>query len=385
MRWNTVIVVGMALIAGVCGCKKKPGEVSNTGDIVIGEFFSKTGDTASFGEGEHSGLMLAIDQINAAGGVLGRKITVKWADDESNVDKAVTAVQKLISEDHVVAMIGEVASKRSIAGGTICQKYQIPMLSSASTNPAVTVENGQSKPWIFRICFIDDFQGRADGKFAEDQGWKRVALLTNVEEDYSKGLARYFKAGFKGEVVAEESYTGSDRDFQSQLARIAAKHPDAVYVPGYYTEVGLIVRQAPGVGLKVPFFGGDGWDSEQTLKEDAAQGDFYSDHFTAQDPAPRVQEFVRNFQQKYGRLPGAMDVLGYDAGLVMADAIKRAGKTDPQAIRDALAATKDFPGASGIITIDAQHNARKPIVILEIKDHKAQLVKTYTPDELSAR
>jgi branched-chain amino acid transport system substrate-binding protein len=380
------LALGLTLVVGGVGCKKTA-ESSSTGDIVIGEFASMTGGTASFGQASHRGLVLAIEQANAAGGVLGRKIALKTEDDESNVDKAVTVVQKLISEDHVVAVIGEVASKRSIAGATVCQRYKIPMLSPASTNPAVTVEDGQTKPWIFRICFTDDFQGRADAQFALEKGWKHVAMLTNDEEDYAKGLARFFKEGFRGhgEIGPEVSYSNSTKNFDSQIKRIADAKPDAVYVPGYYEEMGLILRSATDAGLKVPFFGGDGWDSPTTLALDIAQGNYYTDHFTVQDPSPHVQDFVKAFQAKYNELPDAMDVLGYDAGRVMIDAIKRAGKTDPEAIKDALASTKDFPGASGTITIDAQHNARKPIVMLQIRDHKAQLVRTYQPAELDKK
>jgi branched-chain amino acid transport system substrate-binding protein len=385
MRWITVAMLGLAVVAADIGCKQKPSE---TGDVVIGEFASMSGGTASFGQASHRGLELAIEQANSAGGVLGRHISLKMYDDRSNVEEAVNVVQKLISEDHVVAVIGEVASKRSIAGATVCEHNKIPMLSPASTNPAVTVENGQTLPWIFRICFIDDFQGKADARFAVEQGWKHVAMLTNEEEDYAKGLGRFFKQGFAGhgEIGPEVSYNNSTKDFASQIKRIADAKPDAVYVPGYYEELGLILKAASDANLKVPFFGGDGWDSPQTLKMAEAQGDYYTDHFTAQDPSPRVQEFVAAFKQKYnGETPDAMDVLGYDAGKVLIDAIKRAGKTDPEAIRDALASTKDFPGASGTITIDAQHNARKPIVMLQIKDQKAQLVKTYTPEELDPK
>jgi branched-chain amino acid transport system substrate-binding protein len=261
------------------------------------------------------------------------------------------------------------------------------MLSPASTNPAVTVENGQTKPWIFRICFTDDFQGRANAQFAIDRGWKKVAVLTDVDEDYSKGLSKFFKEGYKGhgEILADETYRNSDRDFQSQLARIQQAGVDAVYVPGYYTEVGLIAKQAAGISLKVPFFGGDGWDSAGTRESEFTQGYYYSDHYTADDPSPRVQNFIKAYTARWGSAPDAMAVLGYDAGKVLLDAIKRAGKADPAAIREALAGTRDFPGVSGDITIDAQHNARKPLVELQIRDQRARLVKAVTPDEMGIK
>ncbi len=378
-------------VAGLCffslvlfgGCKKPPGQQGNANEIVVGEYASLTGGTADFGSSSHTGLMLAIDQINAKGGVLGKKIRIVTLDDRSDVNEAVTAVERLINRENVVAVIGEVASKRSIAGAGVCEKYKIPMLSPASTNPEVTRSGGKVRDYTFRICFTDDFQGSINGTFATVNGWKKIALLTNSDEDYSKGLAKCFKDAYasSGTLVAEENYHTTDRDFKAQLDKVKRAGADAVYVPGYYTEILLMLPQAKDVGLDVPFFGGDGWDSPDTVKLSAAQGDFYTDHFTADDPTPRVQEFVAAYQAaNKGTKPGAMAVLGYDCGLVMADAITRAGKVDPAAIRDALAQTKNFPGASGDITIDEHHNARKSIVMLKIEDQRAKLYQKFDAD-----
>ena len=365
------------MLAGA-GCKQK----HNANEILIGEYASLTGDTATFGESSHKGLMLALDEINASGGVLNKKVRVVTEDERSDQNEAGSAVQKLINSDDVVAVIGEVASTRSLAGATVCQREQVPMLSPASTNPAITVENGKVRPWIFRICFTDEFQGRIDGRFATEAiknkpAWKRIAVMTNIDQDYSKGLSKFFHEAYggSGAIVAEEQYSKRDMDYKAQLNRIKTANPDAVYVPGYYTEVTLILPQARQVGLDVPFFGGDGWDSAQTLKMPESQGDYYSDHFSAEDPSAPVQKFVKAYYAKYQETPDAMAVLGYDAGRVMADAIRRAGSTDKTAIRDAL------PGASGLITIDKDHNARKPIVVLKIDDHKATVFKTYPPEE----
>jgi branched-chain amino acid transport system substrate-binding protein len=383
MRWKLGLVFAAAMLAGV-GCKKK----NNANEIVIGEFASMSGDTATFGISSHNGLMLALDEINASGGILGKKVRIVTEDDRSDQNEAVSAVQKLINSDDVAAVIGEVASTRSLAGATVCQREQVPMLSPASTNPAVTMENGKVRPWIFRICFTDEFQGKIDGTFAtqaikDKPAWKRVAVMTNIDQDYSKGLSRFFHQAYKGSgtVVAEEQYSKRDVDFKAQLNRIRTANPDAVYVPGYYTEVTLILPQAKQVGLDVPFFGGDGWDSSQTLAMTESQGDYYSDHFSAEDPSGPVQKFVKAYSAKYKETPDAMAVLGYDAGRVMFDAIRRAGSTNKTAIRDALGQTKDFPGASGSITIDRDHNARKPIVLLKIDNHKATVFKTYPPEE----
>ena len=378
MRWTLVAALAAAL-AVAPGCKQQK---QNANEILIGEYGSLTGATATFGQSSHEGLELALDQINKSGGVLGKQIRVITEDDRSDANEAVTAVQKLVNSDDVLAVIGEVASKRSLAGGGVCEQYHCPMLSPSSTNPDVTIEGGKVKTYIFRICFTDTFQGRVDGKFGAEQGWKKIAMMTNVDEDYSKGLAKSFRTEYTkaGTIVDEESYGGDTQDFKAQLSRIKQANPDAVYIPGYYNEVGLILPQAREIGLDVPFFGGDGWDSPLTLALPAAQGNFYSDHYSSEEKRPEVQEFVKAFQDKYHKTPDAMAVLGYDAMRVMADAVKRAGKADRQAITDALAQTKDFPGASGTITIDAEHNARKPIVFLQVKDHKDTLYKIYPPE-----
>lgn len=372
-----VACAGLALMGAFVGCKDKGesgGAASN--EILVGEYASMSGPTATFGQSSHEGLLLAIEQVNARGGVLGKQIRVISEDDQSKADEAVNAVQKLINRDKVVAIIGEVASKRSLAAGTVCQKYKIPMLSPASTNPDVT----KTGDYIFRVCFSDDFQGLVNGQFATKKGWTRVAVLTDVNNDYSKGLAKAFKSAYKGEIVADESYREGDKDFKAQLTKIKGLDPQAVFLPGYYTDVGLILRQAREIGLNVPFFGGDGWDSPETLKLGSIiNGCFQTNHYSPDDPRAEVQKFISEYKTKYGKIPDAMAILGYDAGLVMADAIQRAGKPDPAAIRDALAQTKDFPGASGVITIDADRNARKPIVVLEFQDGKTKLVDSLMP------
>jgi branched-chain amino acid transport system substrate-binding protein len=372
-------------ILALSSCKKDQGTASSTGKIVIGEYASLTGGTATFGTSSHEGIMLAVEQINKAGGVLGREIDIKTEDDRSDANEAVTAVEKLINRDKVVAMLGEVASTRSLAGGGVCQKAHIPMLSSASTNPDVTWDKtkGQVKDYIFRACFTDDFQGAIDAKFAIGKGWKRIAVLTDANSDYSKGLAKVFKETFgKSGEMMDESFRSGDKDFRSQLTKIAAWNPDAVFVPGYYGDVCLLLPQARNeIGMKVPFFGGDGWDSPETLALGAvANGCFYCDHYSPDDPRPEVVEFIKTYRARYNnKTPDAMAVLGYDSMRVMADAITRAGKAEPQAIRDALATTKDFKGVSGSITLDEKHNARKPLVILELKDGKTKLVETIAP------
>jgi branched-chain amino acid transport system substrate-binding protein len=382
-------VLGACLAVLFCGgCKDPAGSGGSTGNTIrIGEYASMTGATATFGQSSHEGIMLAVDEINAAGGVLGKPIEILLEDDRSDQQEAVTAVQNLISRKKVVAVLGEIASKRSLAGGGVCQKEKIPMLSPASTNPAVT----QVGDYIFRICFTDDFQGAVCAQFAQKKGWKKVAIFTDVANDYSKGLTKTFKDVYPragGQIAVEESYREGDNDFKSQLQKMKSAGVDAVFVPGYYTDVGKILRQARESGFGVPFFGGDGWDDPQTYLNlgSVADGCYFTNHYSSDDDRAEVRTFIEAYGKKYKnpdgspKIPDAMGICGYDAARVLADAIKRANSTDPKAIRDALAATKDFPGASGKITIDGNRNALKPIVILELRGGKMHKVDAIAPN-----
>jgi branched-chain amino acid transport system substrate-binding protein len=360
----TLLLTLSAVAVGGGGCAK-PGA-----EIVVGEYGSLTGGTATFGQSSHQGVTLATEEANAAGGLLGKKVRVVTEDDQSRPEEAKTAVLKLIKQNGVVAVIGEVASSRSLAAAPECQKNKIPMVSPASTNPKVT-EVGD---YIFRACFVDTFQGEAMAKFARnDLKLQRVAILKDVKNDYSVGLADFFEKTFKaegGEIVVVQSYSEGDTDFRAQLTAIKGQNPDGVFIPGYYTEVGLIARQARELGLAVPLLGGDGWDSPKTLEIGGAsvEGSYFGNHYAADDPDPTIQSFIQKFKAKYGVIPDAMAVLGYDAANLLYDAIRRAGSAEPAKIRDALAATSDFPGVSGRITMDAGRNAKKKLVILKIEN-----------------
>jgi len=351
-------------------------------EILIGHFASMTGETATFGTSTDEGIRLALDQINAAGGVLGRQIKVITEDDQSKPEEAVTAVQKLINQDHVVALLGEVASSRSLAAAPVAQRAHIPMLSPASTNPAVT----QKGNYIFRCCFIDPFQGAAMANYAmDDLKFTKFAVLRDVKSDYSVGLREFFsdvvnKRG--GKIVSDLSYSAGDVDFKAQLTDIKRADPQAIYVPGYYNDIALICRQARELGLTCPLMGGDGWDSEKTFQigGDAVNGCYFTNHYSPDEDRPAVKQFITAYKAKYhDKVPDAMAILGFDGMRIMADAITRAGDTTGGKIRDALAATKDFPGASGTITIDADRNAQKAIVILKIDGGKTHFVGSVDP------
>ena len=348
--------------------------------IKVGEFASLTGGNASFGQSSHKGTQLAIEAINAAGGVLGKNLQLITEDDQSLAGQPATSGQKFIAEDKVVAVLGEVASSKSLEAAPICQQNHIPMISPASTNPKVT-EVGD---YIFRICFIDPFQGTVMAKFALAQGWKKVAVLTDVKQDYSVGLADFFVKYFTahgGEIVKEQKYSTGDKDFKPQLTSLKGAQPDAIFVPGYYAEVALIGKQARLLGLKVPLLGGDGWVGDSLLKVagNSLDGSFFSCHFSAEDKSPAVQDFVAKFRARYQETPDDMAALGYDSAMILAEAIKRAGTTEGDKLRDAIAATKNHPGITGNITLDAQRNAAKPAVILTIRDGGFKFQETVAP------
>lgn len=376
----SLAAAALTVCAALTACNKSSNASSDV--IKVGEYASLTGSEATFGQQSHNGTQLAIDEINANGGVLGKKIQLLTEDDQSQAGQPATVVRKLISSDGVVAILGEVASSRSLEGAPICQQSKIPMITPASTNPKVT----QVGDYIFRTCFLDSFQGGTVlSKFGQDTlHLKTVAVFKDVKSDYSIGLAKYFEDGFTahgGKVIVEQNYSGGDKDFNAQLTAIKAANPDGIFVPGYYTEVGLIALQARQLGINVPLFGGDGWMSFQLVPigGKALEGDYFSTHFTPDQDSPVVQNFVKKYQQKYNGLPDCMAALGYDSAMILADAIKRAGSTDPAKIRDAIAATKDFAGVTGTISIDADRNASKSAVIVTIKDGQFKYVTTIAP------
>ena len=349
-------------------------------EIKVGEFASLTGGSASFGQSSHKGTALAFDELNAAGGVLGKKFKLITEDDQSVAGQPATIVRKLISQDKVIAVLGEVASSKSLEAAPICQQNKVPMISPASTNPKVT-EVGD---YIFRICFIDPFQGTVMSKFALSKGWKKIAILTDVKQDYSVGLAEFFVKYLTangGEVVKEQKYSTGDKDFKAQLTSIKAAKPDAIFVPGYYAEVALIGKQAKLLGIKAPLLGGDGWVGDSLLKVagNSLDGSYFSCHFSADDKSEAVQGFVKKFKAKYNETPDDMAALGYDSAVILAKSIEKAGGTDPEKLKAAIAATKDHPGITGKITLDAQRNASKPAVILSIGGGGFKFEQTVEP------
>ncbi len=365
------------LLLATSGCNKSGGDT-----IKIGEFASLTGKEATFGISSHEGTLLAIEEINAAGGVLGKQLELLTEDTQSKSGEPATVVNKLISRDGVVGILGEVASSRSLEAAPICQQNKIPMVSPSSTNPKVT-EVGD---YIFRVCFIDPFQGTVMANFAtKSLKAKKIAVFTDVKSDYSKGLAKFFKEQFVkngGQIGAELDFNGGDKDFKAQLTAIKATNPDGVFIPGYYTDAALIAIQAKQLGLNVPLFGGDGWESEKLTEigKEAVEGHYFSTHYSPEVGSEMSRQFVENYRKRWnGKNPDALAACAYDSAIVLVDAIKRAGTTDGPKVRDALAATKDFKAVTGTITLNEQRDATKAAVILQVKDGKFKYLETVEP------
>ena len=372
-------------------------------ELVIGEYGSLTGNDATFGLSTKAGVEIALDELTAKkeGKIGGLKVRVVVEDDRGMAEEAATVVQKLINQDRVMAVLGEVASSRSLAGGPICQQAGLPMISPSSTNPEVTKKGD----FIFRMCFLDDFQGWVMAKFvAEDLKLKKVAVLKDVKNDYSVGLANYFTEAFQsmgGTVILETSYSAGDADFRAALTTIKARRPEAVIVPGYYTEAGQIARQARELGLTVPLIGGDGWESEKLIEigGEAMNGCYYSNHWALDAPDPRLQDFLKAYREKFKGDPDAIGGLAYDAASVLLGSMQKLAEQDPQTfrglgssqagtplrkaaekkLRDLIATTTAYNGATGNITLDENRNASKPAVVIAIKDGKKVYDSTIQP------
>ncbi|MEI8191448.1 MAG: ABC transporter substrate-binding protein [candidate division NC10 bacterium] len=356
--------------------------------IKVGILAPLSGPVPTFGVMTRDGSLLAIEEWNAKGGVLSKKLTAVVEDSQCTPDPAVNAANKLIDQDKVKYIMGEVCSKASIPVSEIANAKKVVQISSTSTNPDVTVgKDGKVKDFVFRACFIDPFQGTVGAKFALDtQKAKTAFILLDQANDYVKGLAEYFEKAFVaggGKIVGKETYTAKDTDFNAILAKVAAAKPEVVYLPDYYNVVNLVTKQAKEKGIKAVFMGGDGWDSSD-LDLKAADGGFFTNHYSPADTRPEVQNFVKAFGAKYKddkgqpKVPDALAALAYDATNMLLQAIKEAGADDTAKVKDAMAKI-NFNGVSGKITLDANHNPVKSATILAVKDGKVQFNSVVNP------
>lgn len=378
----SLCALGFIFSAGCTKTENSKTPPPESNDILVGEFGSMTGGDATFGISTHEGIEMAFEEINAAGGIKGKKLKLKSLDDQGKPDEAATTVTRLVTQDKVVAILGEVASSRSLAAAPIAQQYKVPMISPSSTNPKVT----DVGDYIFRVCFIDPFQGYVMAKFAyENLKLRKVAIMKDAKSDYSDGLSRYFEETFTklgGKIVSKQNYIGqNDIDFNAQITAIQSAKPDGMFIPGYYGEVGLIARQVRQAKMKIPLFGGDGWDSPQLFEigKEAVVGSYFSNHYTTDSKDPTARNFIAGFQKKYNVVPDGLAAMGYDAAEVLADALKRTKSLSGADVRDAIASTKDFPGVTGKITINKERNAVKPAVVVQVEGKNNKFVTTINP------
>ncbi len=360
-----------------CGGEKAP----EAQGIKVGFYGALTGPTATFAISGRNGALLAIEQINRAGGVLGRPLALVAEDDRGEAAEAASVVSKLITRDHVVAVIGENASSRTLAAAPIAQSYGIPMITPSSTNVEVTKKGD----YIFRVCFIDPYQGKVLAAFArKNLRAETAAILIDARSDYSVGLGEAFRKAFTGmggRIVGEMKYSEGDGDFSAQLTALRDANSDVLFVPGYYTDAGLIARQARTLGLRTTLLGADGWDSPKLTEigGDAIEGAYFSNHYSVDDPSSAVRRFVEAYTSRYGAEPDSIAATSYDAVRMLADAITRAGSTEGKRIRDALAATAEFPGVTGTITMDADRNPIKPAVVLKVEGGRFKFAASVAP------
>lgn len=378
-RTFTVLALIVVLTTLVAACKPAAPKT-----LKVAILAPLSGDVATFGVSTRDGALLAIDEWNAKGGLLGRKIEAVVEDSQCEAEPAASAANKVINQDQVKFIIGEVCSKASIPVSEIVDGTggKVLQISPTSTNPKVTIrEDGSAKPTVFRACFIDPFQGTVAAKFALDKlGAKTAAVLLDQGNDYVRGLAEFFRDAFEaggGKVVVWETYTAGDKDFSAILTKVKDANPDVLFLPDYYQTVNLIAAQANQMGIKAVKMGGDGWDSPE-LDRQATAGGFFTNHYTSEDTRPVVQDFVKRYQAKYGSVPDALAALAYDAANILFQAIQQAGTDDPLKVAQTMEKGK-FSVVSGDITFDNQHNPKKCAVILEVSPEKVSYRDTVCP------
>jgi len=375
-------VLGTALLGSVfAGCGSK-----ESGDTIkVGANFELTGNVANYGNATIEGLQLAIEEANEAGGINGKKIELVSVDDKSEAAESINAATKLISDDDVKIIVGPATTGLVLAETQTATDAKVPIIAPCATSPEATVENGKVKPYVFRSCFIDPQQGEVMATFAaKDLKAKTAVIYVDNSSDYSKSLAKVFREKFEaagGKVVMEEAFLQKDQDFKATLTKLKTANADVMFVPAYYEEVGKIVKQAREMGINSAILGTDGWDDTKVVDiagADALNNTFFSTHYSEKDT--EVQGFIEAYKKKYNRAPNVFAALGYDAGKMLVDALKRAGSGDTEKIREALEATKDLKVGTGTISMDKNHNPIKTAVILEMKNGEKELKAKIAPE-----
>lgn len=376
------------ILSFISGCAAKTTGNQDNGDTIkVGVNYELSGDVATYGQNLSDGVLLAIEEINKNGGVFGKQIVPIKVDNKSEDTESANVSTRLATRDKVVALLGPATSGNTKAAIPAATQNKIPLVSASATADDVTVDsNGNVREYIFKTCFSDSFQGVMMAEFAlNDLNFKNAAILADSTSDYAKGLSKAFKETFTsqgGKILSEEAYQAKDTDFKAVLTSLKGLNPEVLFVPGYYEEVGLIVRQARELGLDVPILGADGYESPK-LTEIAGKGVlndvYYSSHYSPMDDAEEVVKFKEDFKARYGKEADAFNALGYDLGYFFKDALERAGEVNSEKLKDAFASTKDFKGVTGTVSIDENHNPVKSVTIIEMKDGVPTFLKKLDP------
>ena len=381
MRRPVPLLLALLIPLGLAAACKSP----TPKEVRIGLITPLSGDVKTFGESVKNAFDIAIEEANAAGGVAGMKVAPFVEDDKNDPTEASNAANLLINQHKVHAIVGSVTSKATIPVSDLAQSHRIPTITGTATNPLVTVADGKRKGYMFRACYTDNFQGRVVAKFSRDVlRAEKAAVLYDASNDYSKGIAEVYRdafAGSGGSVVVYESYGKDDVDFSALLTKAKGAKPDVLFLPDYYNKVGLIAKQAREKGVAAKFVGPDGWDSPELVKVAgrSIEGGYFSNHYSPEDTRPEVVEWVRRYQGRFGQVPDALGTLAYDATKILLEAIRKAGGTDPEKIREAMATLRDFRGVTGTFTMDADGNPIKSAVILQIADGRQKFLQVVNP------
>ncbi len=387
-RWTVLGVLAIAMSVALTGCgggeKAKP--AAQTNEIKIGGNVEMTGGVANYGNQALSGMKLAFKQVNESGGVLGKKINLILADNKSEPAEAANATTKLITQDKVSIVMGPIVSSNVLATVKIAEDNKVVVMTPTGTNEKITVDNGKVRPFAFRACFIDPFQGRVMANYATKSLKAKTAVIyIDSSSDYSKGVAAAFEETFVkngGKVAGKEAFLQKDQDFKATLTKIKAMNADIVFIPAYYEEVGKIVKQARELGINQPLLGTDGWDNPKVVEiagAAALNNTFFSNHYSSQDSDPNVKKFIDAYKAEYKEEPSSMAALGYDAAMIVIDAIKRANTTDAAKVKEAMEQTKNLQVSTGIVTMDSNHNPIKSAVVIEMKDGKQTFKEKINP------
>ena len=387
-RWTILggLAIAMSIALTGCGGGEKAKPAAQTNEIKIGGNVEMTGGVANYGNQALSGMKLAFKQVNASGGVLGKKINLILADNKSEPAEAANATTKLITQDKVSIVMGPIVSSNVLATVKIAEDNKVVVMTPTGTNEKITVDNGKVHPFAFRACFIDPFQGRVMANYAtKSLKVKTAVIYIDSSSDYSKGVAAAFEETFVkngGKIVGKEAFLQKDQDFKATLTKIKALNADIVFIPAYYEEVGKIVKQARELGINQPLLGTDGWDNPKVVEiagAAALNNTFFSNHYSSQDSDPNVRKFIEAYKAEYQEEPSSMAALGYDAAMIVVDAIKRANTTDAAKVKEAMEQTKNLQVSTGIVTMDSNHNPIKSAVVIEMKDGKQTFKEKINP------